>query len=65
MLRGKVGGMWRPTTLRRVRGKMYKGKQLLDLWCSEADQAKENFKAYEKSKKPAKKQKTDMQVRQV
>ena len=41
-------------------GKMYKGKELLDLWCSEADQAKEKFKAYEKANKsPAKKQKTD------
>ena len=41
-------------------GKMYKGKALLDLWCSEADQAKEKFKAYEKANKsPAKKQKTD------
>eukprot|EP00966_Prymnesium_polylepis_P008440 194625-Prymnesium_polylepis.1 len=39
---------------------MYKGKELLDLWCSEADQTKEKFKAYEKAnKQPANKQKTD------
>eukprot|EP00966_Prymnesium_polylepis_P099885 2312537-Prymnesium_polylepis.1 len=39
---------------------MYKGKKLLDLWCSEADQAKEKLKAYEKAnKQPAKKQTTD------
>ena len=39
---------------------MYKGKELLDLWESEADQAKQNYKEYEKANKsPAKKQKTD------
>jgi hypothetical protein len=42
------------------KGKMYKGKELLDLWESEADQAKQNYKEYEKANKSsAKKQKTD------
>jgi hypothetical protein len=39
-------------------GDVYKGKELLDLWESEADEAKQKFKAYEKANKPAKKQKT-------
>ena len=47
-------------TEHEYRGKMYKGKELLDLWESEADQAKQNLKEYEKANKPsAKKQKTD------
>ena len=47
-------------TLHEYKGKKYLGKELLDLWESEADQAKQNFKEYEKANKPsAKKQKTD------
>ena len=47
-------------TMHEYNGKQYTGKQLLDLWESEADQAKQNFKEYEKANKPppGKKQKT-------
>jgi hypothetical protein len=42
------------------KGKMYKGKELLDLWESKADKAKQDYKEYEKANKPsAKKQKID------
>jgi hypothetical protein len=44
-------------TEHEYKGKMYKGKELLDLWESEADQAKQEYKEYEKSS--AKKQKTE------
>ena len=47
-------------TLHEYNGKKYLGKALLDLWESEADQAKQNYKEHEKAKKPsAKRQKTD------
>ena len=47
-------------TLHEYKGKKYLGKELLDLWESEADQAKQNLKEYEKANKPsAKKQKVD------
>ena len=47
-------------TLHEYNGQQYTGKQLLDLWESEADQAKQNYKEHEKASKPsAKKQKTD------
>ena len=47
-------------TLHEYKGKKYLGKELLDVWESEADQAKQNLKEYEKANKPsAKKQKTD------
>ena len=47
-------------TMHEYNGQQYTGKQLLDLWESEADQAKQNFKDYEKANKPppGKKQKT-------
>ena len=47
-------------TMHEYNGQQYTGKQLLDLWESEADQAKQNFKEYEKANKPppGKKQKT-------
>ena len=47
-------------TLHEYNGKKYLGKALLDLWESEADQAKQNYKEHEKANKPSsKKQKTD------
>ena len=47
-------------TMHEYNGQQYTGKQLLDLWESEADQAKQNYKEHEKASKPsAKKQKTD------
>ena len=47
-------------TLHEYKGKEYLGKELLDLWDSEAEQAKQKHKQYEKANKPsAKKQKTD------
>ena len=47
-------------TLHEYKGKKYLGKELLDLWESEADKAKQDYKEYEKANKPsAKKQKTD------
>ena len=47
-------------TLHEYKGKKYLGRELLDLWESEADKAKQDYKEYEKANKPsAKKQKTD------
>ena len=47
-------------TLHEYEGKMYTGRELLDKWEAEADQAKQDFKEYEKANnKPAKKQKVD------
>ena len=46
-------------TLHEYKGKQYLGKELLDLWESEADQAKQNYKEHEKANKPSKKQKVD------
>ena len=47
-------------TLHEYEGKMYTGRELLDKWEAEADQAKQDFKEYEKANnKPAKKRKVD------
>ena len=50
-------------TLHEYKGKKYLGKELLDLWETEADQAKQDYKEYEKANKPsAKKQKTAYEI---